>query len=102
MGTHVDAFVALGVGENVPGGQFAQSVGDAAPAMKYAPGGHDCGAHAAPESAPTSVAYEPSGQRAQAAAPGDVEKDPALQGEQSDTLPGDAVPGAHVVQVALK
>ena len=31
-----------------------------------------------------------------------MEKDPALQGEQSDTLPGDAVPGGHVVQVALK
>lgn len=90
------------MGENVPGGQSAQSVGDAAPAMKYAPGGHDCGAHAAPESAPTSVAYEPSGQRAQAAAPGDVEKDPAAHAVHDDALPPEYEPGAHGTQLSLR
>lgn len=56
----------------------------------------------APESAPTSVAYWPSGQDVQAAAPGAVAKDPALQGVQVEALPGEAVPGAQVTQDALK
>ena len=56
----------------------------------------------APESAPTSVAYWPSGQGVQAAAPGAVANDPALQGVQDEALPGEYEPGAHGTQDALK
>ena len=56
----------------------------------------------APESAPTSVAYWPSGQGVQAAAPGAVANDPALQGVQEEALPGEAVPGAQGTHDALK